>query len=124
MPGKESVANMETSETICEIANDLKKKKLPLQSSETSKLWLAYHEMVQTVRMLIGADRTKAFQECLVIVAAAGHHNYLKSGYKYLQNMLTLPSDNPPVYELFQKGQFGVRRSDRFWAGLGSDLVI
>ena len=122
---------METSDTMCEIANALKKKKLQLQSSETSKLWLAYQEMVKTVRKLIAADRTsswklhlEAIQECLVIVAAAGHHNYLKSGYKYLQDMLKLPSDNPSVYELFQKGQFVVRRSDRFWAGLGSDLVI
>ncbi|KAJ8890149.1 hypothetical protein PR048_009656 [Dryococelus australis] len=86
MSGKESVANVETSNTMCEIVNDLKKKKLQLQSSETSNLWLAYQKMVQAVRKLIAADRTsswnlhlEAIQECLVIVAAAGHHNYLKS---------------------------------------------
>ncbi|KAJ8875290.1 hypothetical protein PR048_023185 [Dryococelus australis] len=127
----DSVVNVETSDTMCEIANDLKKNKLQLQSSETSKLWLAYQKMVQTVCKLIAADRTsswklhlEAIQECLVIVAAAGHLNYLKSGYKYLQDMLKLPSDNPSVYELFQKVQFVVRRSDQCWAGLGSDLMI
>ncbi|KAJ8889210.1 hypothetical protein PR048_008708 [Dryococelus australis] len=56
--------------------------------------------------------------------SAASYHNYLKYGYKYQQDMLKLPSDKPSVYELFQKGQFVVRRSDRFWAGIGSDLVI
>ncbi|KAJ8889211.1 hypothetical protein PR048_008709 [Dryococelus australis] len=61
MSGKEYVENAETSDTMCEIANDLKKKKLQLQSSETSKLWLAYQEMVQTVYKLITADRTSSW---------------------------------------------------------------
>ncbi|KAJ8888081.1 hypothetical protein PR048_007568 [Dryococelus australis] len=95
MSGKESVANVATSDSMC----------------ETSKLWLAYQEKLQTVRKLIATGRTsswklhlEAIQECLVIVAVAGYHNYLKSGYKYLQDMLQLPSDKPSVYELFQKG--------------------
>lgn len=129
MSEKESVENVESSDTMREINNIFNTKKLELQLSQTSTLWLEYQEMVQTVRKLSAADRTspwklQAIQECLVIVAAVGHHNYLKSGYKYLQDMLMLPSQNPTVYEMFLKGLFVVRRSERFWAGLGSDLVI
>ena len=58
------------------------------------------------------------------IIAAAGHHNYLKSLYLYLQKMFSLPSENPTVNKMFQEGKFVVRRSDRLWAGLSTDLVI
>ncbi|KAJ8868939.1 hypothetical protein PR048_030480 [Dryococelus australis] len=76
------------------------------------------HKLIKDASTFSWKLHLEAIQECLVIVAAAGHHNYLKSGYKFLKDMLKLPSDNPSVYELFQKGH------DRFWAGLGSDLMI
>ncbi len=38
--------------------------------------------------------------------------------------MATLEDDFPEVYAHFEKGHHVLRRSDRFWAGLSTDLVI
>lgn len=99
--------------------------------SRTSKLWLSYTSMVRTSRKLIMADRTGSWQthiaaltECLPIFAAAGHFNYLKSAHLYMQNMQQLETSYPTVYQKYQEGYHVIRRSDQFWAGLGSDLVI
>ena len=35
-----------------------------------------------------------------------------------------LPIDFPWLYNLFQQGYYRIRRSDRFWAGFWTDLVI
>ena len=56
--------------------------------------------------------------------AAAGHNLYAKSAYLYLQNMQKLEGDHPVVFKQFQEGHHVVRRSDRYWAGLSTDLVI
>ena len=65
-----------------------------------------------------------AIQECLPIFAAAGHYNYLKSAQWYLQKMLKLESDNKTVFNMFSKGLHVIRKSHKFWGGLGADLVI
>ena len=56
--------------------------------------------------------------------AAAGHNLYLKSAHVYLQTLCQLRDNNPRVYEAFKKGHHVIRRSDRYWAGLSTDLVI
>ena len=61
---------------------------------------------------------------CLPIFAAAGHFNYLKSDYLYLQDMTTLETTNPAVVSQFRKGLHAVRRTDKYWAGFGCDLVV
>jgi len=38
--------------------------------------------------------------------------------------MVTLQTDHPDIYSLFLNGLHVVRRTDRFWAGLSTDLVI
>ncbi len=38
--------------------------------------------------------------------------------------MYELQETNPGVYEQFKEGLHVVRRSDRHWAGLSSDLII
>jgi hypothetical protein len=108
----------------------LKKNEL-INRSCTSKLWLNYAKMLETMRELLEADRTgswdmhlHALYKCLPIFAAAGHANYLKSSYLYLQNMKMLDTQHPEVYHKFHNGFHVVRRSDKYWAGLGSDLVI
>ena len=61
----------------------------------------------------------------LNMFAATGHINYAKSARLYLQNMLELPNRYPSLYKDFaQNGYHTVRRSDTFWAGLWSDLII
>ena len=53
-----------------------------------------------------------------------GHMLYAKSAYVYLQMMLNLPESHPDVHQQFEKGYHVVRRSDRYWAGLSTDLTI
>lgn len=38
--------------------------------------------------------------------------------------MILLPTTNATVSAMFEKGFHVIRRSERYWAGLGSDLVI
>ena len=90
-----------------------------------------YMQMLGVARELVEADRTGSWQmhlhaisDCLPIFSDAGHPNYLKSAYLYLQKMVTLESDNPTVFQKFVNGFHVIRRSDQYWAGLGSDLVI
>ena len=99
--------------------------------SETSKPWVNYLQLLGVARELVKADRTGSWQmhlyaisDSLPIFSAVGHPNYLKSAYLYLQKMVTLESDNPAVFQKFVNGFHVIRRSDQYWAGLGSDLVI
>ena len=102
-----------------------------VKQSRTSKLWLSYQNMVKVARRLVMGDRMGswsthlwAMAQCLLICAAAGHFNYVKSAYLYLQNMKDLETRNPVVFKKFQDGFHVIRRTDQFWAGLGADLVI
>ena len=61
---------------------------------------------------------------CLPYFAAAGHNLYTKSAYLYLQKMTELKEDHPHVYKNFMEGSHVIRRTDRYWAGLSSDLII
>lgn len=58
------------------------------------------------------------------LFAATGHNNYAKSSRLYLQLMYELPSSHPWLYQQFLNGHHAVRRSERFWAGLSTDLAI
>ena len=87
--------------------------------------------MLEVARTLVKADRTGswdmhlgAISKCLPIFAAAWHFNCLKTAYLYLQDMTTLETTNPAVVSQFRKGLRVVRLTDKYWAGLGCDLVI
>ena len=80
---------------------------------------------------MIKADRTGSWKEhlqavadALPIFAAAGHYNYLKSAYLYVQEMTELESKHPVVYQKFEDGFHVIRRTNQTWAGLSCDLVI
>lgn len=97
----------------------------------TGRLWIQYMEMVSLMRQFIKAERTgdwnlhlQSVKQMLPYYAAAGHNNYLKSSYIYLQNMLNLKNTHPNVEKLFQSGYHVIRKSHRFWAGRSADLVI
>ena len=38
--------------------------------------------------------------------------------------MLQLENDHPDVYQAFKAGNFVIRRSNKYWAGLSTDLII
>ena len=126
---------------ISDFENDSFMKSIDLQMSKTrikinhksrtATLWSEYQNIIQVTRKLITADRIgnwnlhlEGIQQALSIFEAAGHYNYSKSAYIYLQNMLTLETTNSSVYERFKSGKFIVRRSERYWAGLPCDLII
>ena len=102
---------------------------MELQSrSKTRQLWLQFQDMLRCARFLIMADCTgswrmhlQAVTDCIPIFAAAGHFNYLMSVYYYIQE---LENKHPDGYIKFVNGQHVVRRSNKFWAGLSSDLII
>ena len=97
----------------------------------TSALWVQYMSMIDILRKFIKAERTgqwdlhlQAVHEMLPYFAASGHNLYTKSAYLYLQTMLNLKERHPGVYKKFQEGFHVVRRSERYWAGLSTDLAI
>ena len=100
-------------------------------TSRTAALWLQYMEMVNILRTFIKAERTanwelhlQAVSEMLPYLAASGHNLYVKCARLYLQSMSSLRDDHPVVYRDFVSGFHVVRRSDRLWAALSTDLVI
>ena len=56
--------------------------------------------------------------QMLNLFAATGHTHYAKNARLYLQLMNELPKTQPWLFDKLNFGLHGVRRSDRFWAGL------
>ena len=56
--------------------------------------------------------------------AASRHYLYAKCAYLYLQQMQEISISHPDVYQLFKGGYNVVRRSDKFSAGICTDLII
>ena len=60
-----------------------------------------------------------------MLFAATGHIDYAKSARLHFQNMLNLKNTYPWFYEQFTEGRLHtVRRSEKFWAGLWTVLII
>lgn len=124
--GRMAMNDVQASETLSQLASAIDSKRDGLRArSKTIKLWLGYQEMVTLAMSLLKADRTGNWQmhlqtlfECLPIFAAAGHFNYLKSVYYYVQRMLQLEYHQPELFRRFQEGHHVIRRSRNFWAGL------
>ena len=103
-----------------------------LSTHRTAKLWLMYKDYVEVVKLFIHAERLGYWSLHLFVVekmanllAATGHIHYAKSIRLYLQQMHDLPNDFPWLYKCFtENGYHTIRRSDRRWAGLWTDLVI
>ena len=88
----------------------------------TSLLWMQYRDMVDILCRFLKAEcpgnwslHLQSIREMLSFFAS--------SAYMYLQTMLKLPETNPDILK-FEEGFHIVRRSDRFWAGISTDLLI
>ena len=100
-----------------------------IEASRTAQLWVQYMEYV---KMFIFAERIgdweshfDATRRMLNLFAATGHYNYVKCGRMYLQQMLELPSNYSSLCKSFKdNGNHTIRRSNRYWAELWSNLVI
>ena len=131
MAGISYAATVYENELLHEISQKLEQKKEELKQYPTEPLWIQYMEMIHMLKTFIKAERTGdwelsvyALQRMLPYLAAAVHNLYLKSVYVYCQSMLQLWDNNRRVYEAFMSGFHVIRRSDRYWAGLSSNLVI
>lgn len=111
------------------LENQLQRSK---ESGRTQKLWIQFIEMVEIVRMFIRAERSGDFplhlhcvHQMLPIFHASGHLNYAKSAHVYLQDSLELLNSMSPENDLFVNcGYFTIRRTEKFWSGVWSDMTI
>ena len=102
------------------------------KKSRTAKLWLQYMYEIETVKLFLRAERTSnwnlhitAMTRMLNLFAATGHRKYAKCARLYVQMMIDLPDTFPWLYTQFMDHGFhSVRRTDRCWAGLSTDLAI
>ena len=110
----------------------VEKKAQLAKTNLTLRLWVQLLDYMDTILLLIRAERLGDWEmhlttrhEMLNLFASTGHFNYAKNAQFYLQQMLDLPKDHPEIYNSFNDhGYHGIRRSERYWAGLWSDLVI
>ena len=87
--------------------------------------------MVDILRKFLKNERTgnwrlhlETVREMLPFFAASGHTLFAKSAHVYLQTMLELLRSHPDLYQKFEAGFHVLRRSDRYWAGLSTYLII
>lgn len=120
--------------SISSIINIFSEKLLELgKNGATAKLWIQYFHMVTLLKQFIQAERSgnwhlhlQCIQEMLPYFHASGHFLYAKSCHLYLQDMKELKSKLTTLdYERFVTNEyFTIRRSDKFWSGIWSDMTI
>lgn len=128
----ESLHEMVSSDVFTEMSAKLQEFKEALKAkSRTAKLWLLYMEYISIVKLFILAERTSnwelhlhALSQMLNLFASTGHSNYAKSARLYLQEMRNLPQTYPWLHDHFTNGQHTVRRTEKNWAGIWTDLAI
>ena len=125
---KHEVCQNESLKVVSQKIVELKER---LQKHRTAALWFQYIEMMAVLQQFIRAEITgdwighlNALRKMLPYFAASGHYLYLKSAYVYLQNMTRLEHEHPDVHRQFLQGNHTVRRTDRYWGGLSTDLII
>ena len=118
-------------EHLTEISQFIRNEIDSLSKYPTAKLWIQYMDMINIMKMFIKAERTGDWQlylynleKMLPFFAASGHNLYLKSVYCHLQQMDTLENDHPDIYQKFCQGYHVIRRNNRYWVGISTDLVI
>ena len=101
------------------------------QQSRTGKLWLQYLQYVSTLKLMLRAERCGDWQlhiwsisQMINLFAATGHNNYAKCARLYCEMMTDLPRKHSELYEQFMAGAHVARRSNKFWAGISTDLAI
>lgn len=99
--------------------------------SRTARLWFQYLDYIVIIKEFITSERLGdwsghlfAVNKLLNLFAATGHYHYAKSARLYLQTMNHLATTHPWLYQQFTNGYHVVRRSNRLWGGLWTDLVI
>ncbi|CAC5413385.1 unnamed protein product [Mytilus coruscus] len=131
LDNKTSFENIQNDKNVEDIYQSIRNEFDRLSKYPTAKLWIQYMDMINIMKLFIKAERTgdwflhlHAIQEMLPFFSATGHNLYLKSAYCYLQQMQTLETEYPDMYSKFCVGYHVVRRSNRYWTGISTDLAI
>lgn len=99
----------------------------------TSQLWVQYFKLICLLQKFIDAERSGNFnlhiemvQQMIPFFFASGHHLYAKACLLYVQQMLNLRNIMDVIeYDKFCNQGFNtIRRSNRFWCGIWSDMTI
>ena len=94
---------------------------------------MQYFEQVNLMRLFLRAERLgdwelhlHAIRKMLPHFHASAHLPYAKSAHLYVQQMeeLSMKMNAEEYEQLTQKGFFTIRRSDKLWAGIWSDMTI
>lgn len=130
MSSNMSMEELCSAEVLERIQSALSNKKETMHMT-TAQLWLQYMDMIDILKNFIRAERTgnwrlhlQCVHDMLPYSAASGHRLYAKSAYVYLQMMTALPETYPDVHKKFEEGFHVVRRSNRYWAGLSTEIII
>ncbi len=106
-------------------------EKQSMKEHRTANLWFQFMDQVDILKRHLAGERMGNWKlhmsstaEMEPLMAAAGHFLYVKTLHIYLQRMQVLPDTHPEIHQFFMEGLHVVRRSDRFWAGLSTDLII
>ena len=122
-----------SSDLVSKLSNTLDNEINSYCKSRTATLWLQYLKMVDILHAFIKAERIDDWslhlQTCeamLPYLASSGHNLYTKSLRLYLQHMHELEENknNSDVFKAFKDGLHVIRRTNRFWAGISTDLAI
>ena len=125
------IEELQEHDVITEIQAAVDNWKTTRQQFRTSKLWIMYMKMVSILRSFIKSARTgnwllyiQSLHEMLPYLAAAGHNNYVKSIVLHLQKLRQLPQTHPDVFSKFIDGNFVIRQTNKYWAGIFTDHGI
>lgn len=100
---------------------------------KTAMLWIQYFEMVILMLHFIRAERVGDFElhwttiiRMLPYFHASGHNKYAKCAHLYVQDMLELKKNmtEDEYIKFTKKGYFTIRRSNKLFAGIWSDMTI
>ena len=98
---------------------------------ENGKRWLRFMDYIEIIKDFICCERLgmwdghlNAVTALLNLFAATCHIHNAKSARLYVQEMRKLPSTHPWLHQKFVEGYHTVRRSERLWTGLWTDIVI
>ncbi|KYN29124.1 hypothetical protein ALC57_01443, partial [Trachymyrmex cornetzi] len=103
------------------------------ENDPTAKLYVQYFEMVSLLFQFIHAERSgdwnmhlNSIRKMIPFFITAGHFNYAKNSYIYLQDMYTISTKlNQENYHSYtDKGCFTLWRSQQFYSGIWSDMTI
>ena len=103
------------------------------KNGPTATLWIQYFRMISMVKLFIEAERSRnwelhlsTIEQIMPFLHATAHKNYAMSAQIYLQDMRELASKmSRSEYRYFVKdGYFTIRRSNKFWSGIWSDMTI